>query len=252
MTHPAQPQPPTRRSPFDEIEADWHAECRRHRRSTIVARWAREEPALAGARRIADVIPATWPERVPVIEALVRLASGSDELAFKALLQLLLPGLICVAQKLGPSLGGTWAAGCEVLSLAAVYIRRLDTSAIRCSPAWYVVHSVEHDLKQEHRRDRVRRDRVPPAASISGVSQSGVFAPSAEEAALSGPVIKANLADAVHQGDVSDEAAQIVWLRAEGHSLTAAAKAVGVSISQAHRLHTRALAVLRRDLAEAC
>src|SRR5690606_26691347 len=96
------------------------------------------------------------------IEALVRLASGGDELACKALLQLLLPGLVRLAHELGPSLGGTWAAGREVLSLSVVYLRRLGTSQIRCDPAWYVLRSVKRDLVVDHRRLRTRPDRLTP------------------------------------------------------------------------------------------
>lgn len=244
-------QPPTHIRPFDELDADWAAECWRHRRSTLVVRWAREEPALATARLLEEVIPSTWSERGPRVEALVRLASRGDHLALKALLQLLRPGLVGLARELAFAYGGTSAAGREVLAQAAIYLRRLGSTDIRCSPAWYVIQSVKRDLVDDHRRNCARAGRLTPAASIGGIPGRAELAPSAEEVALSGRLIQASLADAVQRGDVSNEAAQIVWLRADGHSLTEAAKAVGVSPSQAHRLHARALAVLRRELDEA-
>jgi hypothetical protein len=104
---------PVRRTPsgpFDALDADWALLCRRHRHSTVVARWARQEPAVATATRLADVIPPPGVDRTATCRALARLTAAGDDLAGRALLQLLLPGLVRLAVRWRPTFGGISAA----------------------------------------------------------------------------------------------------------------------------------------------
>jgi hypothetical protein len=68
MTRP--PDLPARRvavPPFSKLDADWATLCRRHWRSGAIAHWARQEPVLAGCRRLADVIPPPGVDRTPLL-----------------------------------------------------------------------------------------------------------------------------------------------------------------------------------------
>jgi hypothetical protein len=87
--------------PFRKLDVDWAYLCRRHRDSTRVTRWARSEPELTDLGQLADVIPPPGVDRTPRFAALVRLTAGGDELAARALLQLLVPGLVLITTDLG-------------------------------------------------------------------------------------------------------------------------------------------------------
>jgi hypothetical protein len=85
MAHPAPTSPGSLR-PFDALDAEWAVLCRRQRRSTVVARWVRQQPALTTAARLDDVIPPPGVDRRPYCQALAALAAGGDDLAARALL----------------------------------------------------------------------------------------------------------------------------------------------------------------------
>jgi hypothetical protein len=246
---------PVRRTPsgpFDALDADWALLCRRHRRSTVVARWARQEPALATATCLADVIPPPGVDRTPTCRALARLTGAGDDLAARALLQLLLPGLVRLAVRWRPTFGGISAAGCEVLSRAAAYIGHLRRADIRCSPAGYVLRSVNRDLVDEARLTIATREQLDLADTDDDNTPPGTpVAPSAEDAAISGPLLWTALTDVAHRGAVSREAARLVWLHATGHSVPAAAKGTGTAVARAYRLRDRGYAHLRDELAVA-
>src|SRR5215204_3435802 len=112
MAHPV-PASPGPLRPFDALDAEWALLCRRHRRSTAVARWAQKQPALATATRLADVMPPPGVDRRPYCQALAALAADGDDLAARALLQLLVPGLVRLAAQWRWQLEGMAAAGWE-------------------------------------------------------------------------------------------------------------------------------------------
>ena len=241
---------PTETNPFDELDADWAVLCRRHRRSVVVARWALAEPALGAARALADVIPGAMADRADACEALARLAAQGDDLAARALLQLLLPGLVRTAAQWGSAYGGTWAAGLEVLASAARYIARLR-HGVSCHPAFYVLRSVRRDRATETRKARTAHLQVVTDQALTDLIDThprSSTAPSAEHDALSGPLIQAVLDDAVRRGEVPEVTAQLLWLEAEGHSALAAAESTGVPRSRAYRLRVEGLAAARRHL----
>ena len=59
------PISPGSRRPFDALDTEWAMLCRRHRRSTVVADWARRQPALGSLARLGDVIPPPASTGVP-------------------------------------------------------------------------------------------------------------------------------------------------------------------------------------------
>jgi hypothetical protein len=56
MTPPTPTRPGSLR-PFDALDAEQAVVCRRHRRSTVVTGWARQQPALGTVPRLGDVNP---------------------------------------------------------------------------------------------------------------------------------------------------------------------------------------------------
>jgi len=240
----------THSGPFDALDADWAMLCRHHRRSTVIARWARQEPALAGATRLADVIPPSDVDRGPRCRALARLTTAGDDLAARALLQLLAPGLVRLAVRWCPTLGGMSAAGCEVLARAAGYIGHLRHADIRCSPAGYILRSVNRDLVGENRVATAIRDQLAPADPDDDTTPPAgtPVGPSAEDAAIAGPLLWSALTDAAHGGALPREAARLVWLHAAGHSVPSVAKETGTGVARAYRLRDRGYAHLRVEL----
>ncbi len=241
---------PANGGPFDALDADWAMLCRHHRRSTVIARWAREEPALTGATRLGDVIPPSGVDRGPTCRALARLSAAGDDLAARAMLQLLAPGLVRLAVRWCPTYGGMSAAGCEVLSRAAGYIGRLRYAEVRCSPAGYILRSVNRDLVDETRVAATIRDQLAPVDPHDDTTPraGSSVAPSAEDAAIAGPLLWSALIDAAHAGTVPREAARLVWLHAAGHSVPSVAKETGTGLARAYRLRDRGHTHLRREL----
>lgn len=74
------------------------------------------------------------------------------------------------------------------------------------------------------------------------------IAPSAEEAAISGPLLWGALTDAAHRGAAPHEGAGLVLLHAAGHSVPAVAKETGTALARAYRLRDRGHAHLREEL----
>jgi hypothetical protein len=252
MAHPAPTSPGSLR-PFDALDAEWALVCRRHRRSTVVAGWARQQPALATAARLDDVIPPPGVDRRPYCQALAALAAGGDHLAARALLQLLVPGLVRLAARWRWQLEGISAAGWDVISRASIYVARLDSTEITGSLAGWVLRSIERDLIDDAQRARRTRHELPvddPTGDTAPVPRRH-RSPSAEDAAFAGPLVWDAVADATRRGVLSEASARVVLLHAAGHSLPELARRAGASRASVYRLRDRGHARLRDDLAVA-
>ena len=142
------------------------------------------------------------------------------------------------------------SAGCEVLARAAGYIGHLRQAEIRCSPAGYILRSVNRDLVDETRLAATIRDQLAPADPDDDTTPPAgtPVAPSAEDAAITGPLLWSALTDAARGGAVPREAARLVWLHAVGHSVPAVAKETGTGLARAYRLRDRGYAHLRDEL----
>ena len=238
--------------PFSTLDADWASLCRRHWRSGAIAHWVRQEPVLAGCRRLADVIPPPGVDRTPVCRALARLSIAGDELATRALLQLLVPGLVRLAARWRTVFGSLTEAGGEVVSRAALYIERLKEIDTTCNPAGYVLYSVNRDLIDAGRSAAVRYEVPVLDPDERAPRGGGHTAPTAENAAFAGPLVWTALVEGVRRGVLPELAARVVWLHAAGHAIPALARDAGVSVPQAYRLRDHGYAHLRDQLAEAC
>jgi hypothetical protein len=250
MVHPA-PISPGAPRPFDALDAEWALLCRRHRRSTVIAGWARRHPALATAVRLGDVIPPPGVDRRPFCQALAALAAEGDDLAARALLQLLVPGLVRLAVRWRWQLEGMTAAGWEVIARAGIYIARLEATEVTGSVAGWLLRSIERDLVDDARRARRSRGELAiddPAGDTARLARRQ-RAPSAEDAAFAGPLVWAAVADATRRGALSAASARVVVLHAAGHSLPEFARRAGTSRASVYRLRDRGHARLRDNLA---
>jgi DNA-directed RNA polymerase specialized sigma24 family protein len=249
MAHPA-PSSPGSLRPFDALDAEWALLCRRHRRSTVVAGWARQ-PALATVARLDDVIPPPGVDRRPYCQALAALAADGDDLAARALLQLLVPGLARLAARWRWQLEGMTTAGWEVISRASICVARLGSTEITGSVAGWVLRSIERDLIDDAQRARRTRHELavddPTGDTVPFSRQHR--SPSAEDAAFAGPLVWDAVADATRRGVLSAAAARVVLLHAAGHSLPELARRAGASRASVYRLRDRGHARLRDDLA---
>jgi hypothetical protein len=237
--------------PFDALDADWAMLCRRHRRSSVVADWARQQPALATAIRLDDVIPPAGVDRRPYCDALAAVASAGDDLAARALLQLLVPGLVRLAARWRWQLNGMSAAGWEVIARAGLYIARLADTEITGSVAGWLLRSVERDLVDDCQRARRAGDDLAvddPTGDTAPLSRHHQ-APSAEDAAFAGPLVWSALVDATRRGALSSASARVVLLHATGHSLPELARRASTSRATVYRLRDRGHAQLRDGLA---
>jgi DNA-directed RNA polymerase specialized sigma24 family protein len=246
MAHPAPTSPGSLR-PFDALDADWALLCRRHRRLPVVARWAQHQPALATLARLDDVIPPPGVDRRPYCQALAALAADGDDLAARALLQL----LVRLAARWRWQLDGMTATGWEVIARAGTYIARLGSTEITGSVAGWLLRSIERDLIDDRRR--ARRHGYELAIDDPGSDGAPLSrhhrAPSAEDAALGGPLVWSALADATRRGALSAASARVVLLHAAGHSVPELARRAGTSRASVYRLRDRGHAQLRDDLA---
>jgi DNA-directed RNA polymerase specialized sigma24 family protein len=224
------------RRPFAALDREWALLCRRQRHSAPVRRWAAAEPALAGLSGLGDLVPPPGTDRGPVCAAVARLAAGGDPLARRALLQLLVPGLVRLAGRWRRQLGGMDDAGWEVLARASEYVARLGAGTVACSPAGYVLRSVERDLASE-----VVQARARARAALAQSSGARHAAPSAEAAAFAHPLQRHLLDRAAALGAVSPATAELLWQHAaHDRSVPDAAHRAGVPVATAYRLRDRA------------
>lgn len=250
MAIPSPTSPRTPR-PSDALDAEWAVLCRRHRRSPVVADWARRQPVLASLARLTDVIPPPGVDRRPYCQALATLAAEGDDVAARALLQLLLPGLVRLADRWRWQLEDMDTAVWEVIARAGLHIARLAHTQITCSVAGWLLRSIERDMVDDRRRrQRARRElaREDPTGDTAPLSRHHQ-APSAEDAAFAGPLVWSALSDATRRGAVSVSSARVVLLHATGHSLPQLARRTGSSRAGLYRLRDHAHAQLRDALA---
>lgn len=237
------------RTPFDQLDTDWATICRRTRRSNVLGRWAGQEPDLAQLRRLEEVIPSRWVEREARCAAVARLHIGGDDLAGRVLLQLLIPGMTVVAAKWRPQYSGVSEACWDVITRTSIYIAQLRERTIRCSPAGYALVSVRRDLALEARR-RARDDNELGAVwGDHHDDDTSLALPSAEETAITGSLLRADLEEAARNLALPPDAVETIWLILCGYSVPEAAQATDQPVSTSYRYRDRVYQHLYGQLA---
>lgn len=228
--------------PFDAMRREWKALCAGRRHTQRVTHWVVAEPTLAeaGVRRLADVVPPAGTDYSVICAAVGRLHQAGDDLAARALLQLLLPGLIDLASRHRHRFGGSVNdAGAEIISLAGIYLARLR-GPINCSPAGYVLWSIHRDLVKQSSAD-ARPDVVP----MGWPAHLATVDPVQAATSLSVDKVWHQLGAAVRDGSISRYTAQVIWLDWAGWPPNEATRYVPYSASGAYRLRADGYAQLR-------
>jgi hypothetical protein len=147
------------------------------------------------------------------------------------LLQLLVPGLVRLAAGLRWQFDGMTGTGWEVIARAGMYIARLGTTEIIGSVAGWRLRSIERDLIDDRRRARRYGYELAIDAPTGDSAPLARHhrAPSAEDAALGGPLVWSALADATRRGALSSASARVVLLHTAWHSVPELARRAGAS-----------------------
>lgn len=251
-------------NPFTALEQDWAMICRRNRRGGVIERWGMQEPALADLLRLADVVPLPGldVDRAPICEAVARLHVAGDDLAGRALLQLLIPGMIRIAARWSTRLSGGVTEACwEVITRSSIYIAGLREGVVDCSPAGYVLQSVHRDLVISDRKENRNRAELKhtmllelPRPLLTGQRRGddvGSPLPSAEDLAYGPIAVRSALDDAARRGVLPEHAVPTVWLHLQGVPMREAAERTYQSVAAANRFKKRAYQHLQRQLAPA-
>ena len=224
-----------------ELEREWAELEASPAAVRSLTRWIETEPALAGCVTGNDILAKrTDPSAArAVLAALSRLAADGDDLAARALLQALVPGLVTMAT--GPMAGDPNALD-ELLSLA--------WERIRTYPTWRpgsVAANVLWDVRKRYRKHRSIEE--PPASSWPNLSPPP--APSAEEVALKRSCVD-DIRAAHRAGVIGDVALELILrTRLYGIPLAEAAAEHLAGTEWANCVRWRAERRLRPVLAEA-
>ena len=137
---------------FAELDSDWATLAESAAATTALRRWRRQEPALAPFSTMAELVQAAHRRGAPaecdrILAALARRA-GSDSLAARTLLQLLLPGARALSRRLW------WLGGPEERAAAVVgaLYERIRTYPFARRPAKVAANALA-DVKQRLLRE---------------------------------------------------------------------------------------------------
>jgi len=236
---------------FTALDREWRAVCRRHRRSDVLRRWRAAEPALANVASLDDLIPPSGVDREELVDAMVRLHRMGDDLAGRALLQLVVPGLVFLAARWRHDIDRPHDGGWEVVGAAAIYIARLGRGEIVCGAtvAGNLLRTVNRQLIDAAQKARL--SATPSGSSDElegGASVPYRTAMSAEEVALSGPVVLDTIRTAVAQGDITPVVARTLAHVCAGATVIEACRRADVGIARYYRHRRRVAAALKSQV----
>jgi hypothetical protein len=228
------------------LELDWSLLVDRRWVRDALARWRREDPALARVRRLDDVLRLTGLGRDravadAVLVALVRRAPR-DDLAARAVLQALRPGLIHVAQRLGAM--DDPDATAELVAVALERIRNYPLERRPRQVAANVILDVLNASCRHARRLRPREYPRDPYELAREHESAPEHAPSPPRPDPEKLISAALAAGAVQESDVAIVRDMVVART----PLAQAAAVAGVGWNAMRGRRTRA----KRRVAEAC
>jgi len=243
---------------FARLDQDWAITCRQHRRTDTLARWAAEEPALAGVTGLDQL--AARGQAVPAghFVAVLRITRTGDPLAARTLLQMIRPGLVNITRELYTRRHPHLAA--EVITAAWACIYRVQVGTVSIHTAGCLLRSIRRDVLRARlaTQPTVSLDALDPADPSNddtndtpdiGESLAQVVEPAE---ALAGCLAKAAMDDAVRRGVITQTTADLVWHSAvDQEPVSALAAAAGTPISTAYALRAAGHAQLREHLTAA-
>jgi hypothetical protein len=226
--------------PFAQLDRAWAQQASRRRHTMTLRRWAAQSPALSDLARLDDFLTDDRDRRRRYLDAVVELVRGDDEFAREVLVQMLVPGLICMANELTamfPSAHRHDLAS-DLVSAAWAQANALSTGDSRVE-GFSIVNWGGGD------EDPIADDRRGAARRAEGVGNS-------TEAMFEHCETRLMLAGAARAGVIDERLAALFWhVVAEDRQFKQAATDVGLSEPWAYQLRARTIPALRAHLADA-
>lgn len=145
--------------PFALLDSEWASICgrRRHCRA-VLARWAAQEDVFVGLRRLEDIIVEPGPTKEAYVAALFRLVRAGDELAARALLQLLVPALIRLTMKVQVDVQASTTRtfrdlAADVVAVAGTQVASISAGRSAARTPKMILMNVRRDVIRGHLRD---------------------------------------------------------------------------------------------------
>jgi hypothetical protein len=263
---------PTRSAadPFAQLDRAWARNVGRRRHEATVRRWAAQSPALSDVARLDDFVTDDRDRRRRYVGAVVELVRAGDELAGEVLVQMLVPGLICLTSEMAgmfPRVDRNDLAS-DVVSVAWAQVNALASGRSSARTAGCILRNVRRDTIRWQRSLRPGEARVdgysvvPGDGSDDAASTEGRNRGRARLAAVDvGGGIEAMfdqcetrlvLAEAARAGVIDERLAALLWhVVADDRQFKQAATDVGLSEPWAYQLRARTIPALRAHLADA-
>lgn len=253
---------PSSTDPFAQLDREWTQLCSRRRHRAIVRRWATESPALADLARIDDFISDDRARRHRYFGAVVELVRDGDDLARRVMVQMLVPGLICMTNQLAAMFRGAARddLASDIVSTAWAQAHALSTGRSSARTAGCILRNIRRDTVRWH------RSLGPRSTALDGVSVR-YHGPDSDvapedlvcdrtpdhhddaEAMFERCETRLVLAAAVRDGLMDERFADLIWrVVAEDRQFKQAATDVGLSEPWAYQLRARTVPALRAHL----
>jgi hypothetical protein len=248
--------------PFAHLDIEWARLCHRRRHTGTVRHWAAEVPALADIAGLEDLVTGDRSQRRRYFAAVVDLVRGDDELARRVMVQMLVPGLICITNQLAAMFTGVHRGdlAADVITAAWGQASALSTGRSSARTPGCILRNIRRDTIRWHRSLRPHRtgpDGAPvlddgqaddelAARTLVGARTPG---PSSGDVEVMECETRLVLTAAVRSGVLDKRLAELIWqVVAEDRQFKQAASDVGLSEPWAYQLRARTAPALRAHL----
>jgi hypothetical protein len=254
---------PTTTDPFAQLDREWTQLCSRRRHRATVRRWATEAPALADILGIEDFVTDDRVRRHRYFGAVVELVRGDDDLARRVMVQMLVPGLICVTNRLAAMFRGVRRddLASDIVATAWDQASAISTGRSSARTPGCILRNIRRDTIRWHRSLGPRRTELD-GTSVPHLGQGddditaddlvGARTPGRRddvEVMFEQCEARLVLDAAVRDGVVDERFAELVWrVVAEDRHFKEAATDVGLSEPWAYELRARTVPALRAHL----
>lgn len=254
---------PASADPFAQLDREWSQLCSRRRHRAAVRHWATKTPALADVSGIEDFVTDDRARRHRYFRAVVELVRGDDDLARRVMVQMLVPGLICVTNRLAVMFRGVRRddLASDIVTAAWDQASAISTGRSAARTPGCILRNVRRDTIRWHRSLGLR------PAELGGISvlHDGQGDGDVSAGGLVGDRTPGRCDDvelmfercetrlvldaAVRDGVVDRRFADLIWrVVAEDRQFKQAATDVGLSEPWAYQLRARTVPALRAHL----
>jgi len=255
---------PSITDPFAQLDCEWAQLCGRRRLRAAVRRWAAQAPALSDLDRIEDFVTDDRARRHRYFGAVVELVRGDDDVARRVMMQMLIPGLVCMTNRLGAMFRGVRRddLASDIVSAAWDQAHALSTGRSSARTPGCILRNIRRDTIRWHRSLDPRRtalDGIPVLDQRQGDDEFtleglvGDRTPDGRrddvEVMFEQCETRLVLAAAVRDGVIDERFADLIWrVVAEDRQFKQAATDVGLSEPWAYQLRARTVPALRAHL----